>query len=200
MKQSFNRLCRVWHQLRTDPYLPPAMLGYSVLLLAFCITSDALWLGAAIAWVALIYLLTRTCPYGRPRWLARQLTPNFFSVRLLPGRWTIFQRRAVGGKGQPDCRQLLKELLADQRRLPDALALAPGRYKTTTHDTVLNRLRKMQNARITSEKPVYTSTMAAICSAMTGGRCKKCKKTCPFLTQREQARQFYEVKFEIISL
>lgn len=197
MSRSFNYIRRVWHGLFVDPFFWPAMLGYGVSVIIASATTNLLWLAIGVGWVAVILVLMHSCPRGRPHRLARLLTPHFYCVRFLSNRWTVFQRRATAKKEQPDCRLLLKDLVAEQIRLPDALL--PGRYVTITHDTVLHRLKKMQNARVLSEKPIYTSTMAAICSAMTGGRCKKCKNHCAFATQRKQARQFYKVEFEIIS-
>lgn len=194
MSQSFNRIRQVCWQIRILPFMFPLVL-YAASLVAFCMTFIGLWFGVALCWVAVILVLERTSPHGRPRWLARKLTPNFYSVRLLSSRWGIFQRCAVKKNEQTDCIQLLKELVADQVRLPNALP--PGRYKALTHDTVLRRLQRMSNARDIMAKPAYMANMAAICSAMTAKRCKTCKGNCPFLAQRETQRQFYYVTFEI---
>jgi len=179
------------------------VLGYVILLLAACAPASGLWAGIALVlvdlafmWVLLMAILFMTSRHGHPRYLTRILTPNFYSVRLLPGRWTIYQRRVAKQKELPDCKTLLKDLVAEQNRLP--AALEPGRYKTLTHDTVLHRLRRMQNARDIVVKPAYMSDMKSICAAMTGKRCKKCKEPCPFLAQRETPRQFYLVTFEIV--
>lgn len=122
------------------------------------------------------------------------ITPNFFSVRLLSGRWGIYQRRRKH-RGALDCRQLLKELVADQVKLP--AALEPGRYRAVTHDTVLRRLRRMENARNLVVTPVYMADMKRIHAAMVGKRCKKCRERCPFPAQ-DTPRQFYDIRFEII--
>jgi hypothetical protein len=149
---------------------------------------------AALVWALIVAILSKTCPNGHPRWLAKVLTPNFFSVRLLSGRWGIYQRRRKH-RGALDCRQLLKELVVDHVKLP--AALEPGRYKAVTHDTVLRRLRRMENARNLVVTPVYMADMKRIHAAMVGKRCKKCRERCPFPAQ-DTPRQFYDIRFEII--
>jgi hypothetical protein len=172
------------------------LLGYAVLLLAACASARLLWLGAAAAWAFTTALLSAACRLGYPRCLSRQLTPNFYAVRFLSARWTVFQRRPAKQNLLPDCRALLKELIAEQTRLP--AALAPGKYRTLTHDTVLRRLRQLQNAQDISAKPAYTAGMNSIRCAMTANRCKKCKEPCPFPPQGMTPRQFYLVTFEIV--
>lgn len=203
MNRSFNTLRRIWCQLLVDPFLLLLVLGYVILLLAACASSNGLLVGIAtllvdiaFMWVLLMAVLYMTSQHGHPRYLTRILTPYFYSVKLLPGRWTIYQRRVAKQKELPDCKTLLKDLVAEQTKLP--AALEPGKYKTLTHDTVLNRLRRMRNARDIVAKPAYIADMKSICSAMTGKRCKKCKEPCPFFAQRETPRQFYLVTFEIV--
>lgn len=204
MNQSFSSVRRFWCQLLVDPFLLPLVLGYAILLLTACAPVSGLWASIAqvlvdltLGWVILVAILSMASRQGYPRCFSRILTPNFYSIRLLSGRWTIYQRRAAKQKDLPDCKTLLKDLVAEQTKLP--AALEPGRYKTLTHDTVLNRLRRMQNARDIVAKPAYMANMKSICAAMTGKRCKNCKEPCPFLAQREKLRQFYLVTFKIIS-
>lgn len=188
MKQS-SKLRRLWCRLKMDPFFGPAMAG-----VAFLVVLEP-WIGvtpccvAMMSWTAFWAVLEHVALKGRPRFWTRNLTPNFFAVRVA-GYWRIFQRPAA----RIDCKSVLRELLADQRRLPDALE--PGLYRTLTHDTILNRLRRMDNVEILSCRPVYVATLEDTIAGATKGRCSKCSGPCPF-PGRKQLRQFYDVRFEI---
>lgn len=143
---------------------------------------------SVLLWATLWAIWEGLMAKGWPRRWNRSLTPNFIAVRDLAGCWRIFQRPAPAGS----CKEILKELLADQRRLPEALE--PGMYRTLTHDTILNRLRQMDNVEILSCKPAYVATLEATLSGAVRGRCSHCSGRCPFLGRR-QLRQFYDVCF-----
>lgn len=194
MKQSFNLLRKYLYQLPVTPFLWSTILGFTVYLVAQYGFASRMWTCIALVWLLMILGLSKTSQHGYPRFLSRVLTSNFASIRLASGRWGIYQRR-IKHHGPLDCTMLVRELVNDQVNLP--AALTPGKYRAITHDTILRRLKRMKNARSIVAKPVYLSNMKSIYAAMTGKRCKKCKEPCPFLAQREQSRQFYDVKFEI---
>lgn len=195
MSQSSSRPARsVVYQIAMDPYIVPMAMGYSIfLVLGLYICRFGLIL--SIVWVLGIGILSRTCPAGQPHWMATVLTPNFYSVQLWSGRRGIYQRCAVRRKRPPDCRALLLGVLQDQVRLP--AALTSGRYQAITHETILRRLHRMPNTRVTKAKPIYTADLKTICASMAGGFCKHCKERCPFLAVKNVRKQFYYVQFEI---
>lgn len=186
MRQSF-RLRRSWWRLKLDPFVGPSLAGVAVLAVL------EPWMGltpcsvAVLLWAAFWAILEHVALKGRLQRWSRSLTPNFFAVRVA-GCWRIFQRPAPSGS----CKEILKELLADQRRLQEALV--PGTYRTLTHDTILSRLRRMDNVAILSCKPAYVATLEDTISGATKGRCAKCSGPCPF-PGRRQLRQFYDVRF-----
>jgi len=154
------------------------------------------WVGSTVGyasvllWAALWAIWEGLIARGRPRGWVQGLTPNFIAVRDLAGCWRIFQRPAPPGS----CKEILRELLADQRRLPEALV--PGMYRTLTHDTILSRLQQMGNVEILACKPAYVATLEATLSGAVRDRCSRCSNRCPF-PGRRQLRQFYDVRFEV---
>lgn len=184
MSQSFNSLRRAWCKFCADPFLPPLLVGYGLLMTMAFIASSTALAGCAAAWTILIAILFNACPRGCPPGLARVLTPNFFAVRLWSGRWGIYQKRPTG---HTDCRELLKSLLEDRHRLP--AALTPGRYFTITHETVLKRLRQLPNAKDITVRPAYTAALASPCI--------RCGTKCSFALKKSNKRAFYVVTFAI---
>lgn len=189
MSQSFRRF---FVQFRLDPFLPLMLAGFiPAFLLAFLMLEE-LWLAVSLVWVLLCDLLSKAAARWKLPGISQPLTPDFYAVRAWNGTWSIFQRRPPGGR-EMDCRALLEGLVREQHILPTALP--PGRYQTVTHDTVLRRLKAMPDAVIQEVMPVYTATLEHICRHMTGGRCRRCKKACPFLAFRKGTRPFYYVRF-----
>jgi len=133
---------------------------------------------------------------GLPRSRAKSLTINFFAIKDLSGTWRIFQRAPALGTGTAVCRQVLREILTDRVRLPDALMANPGRYRTLTHDTFLERIKQIPGAEILTCRPAYVATLEDTISKATHGHCAKCAVRCPFVG-RSQLRQFYDVTFRI---
>lgn len=194
MSQNFNGARAFLWGLRVNPLLPPLLGGYALLAAIALCTGGAAWLFFSLLWVLTFAALDWLAAHGRPRWLALGLTPHFYAVRAPAGWYGIFQRRPDGGRST-DCKALLRSLAEQQRRLP--AALPPGRYRALTHETVLRRLRAMENASIITATPAYTADLARIRSRMTGGRCKHCKQKCPFPQDTSVKRQFYFVTFQV---
>lgn len=177
MSQGFKKF--LW-QLRIEPISQLMLMGYAIFLVLTVLTLNEIYLILCLSWVLLFTILGRTANNGHPAWLATVLTPNFYAVRSLNGRWSIFQRRR--GKGGPaDRRAALKELVAEQTLLP--AALKPGWYQAITHDTVLRRLKAMPNASEVEVTPAYRAVLKT--SRGKGGTGSKIK------------RRFYLVRFTI---
>lgn len=189
MKQSSD-LRRLWCRLKLDPNIGPMAASAAVLAALTPWVGSTVGYASVLLWAALWAIWEGLMAKGWPRCWNRSLTPNFMAVRDLAGCWRIFQRPAPPGS----CKEILKELLADQRRLPEALE--PGMYRTLTHDTILNRLRQVDNVEILVCKPAYVATLEATLSGAVRGRCSRCSNRCPF-PGRRQLRQFYDVRFLI---
>ena len=178
MSQGFKKF--LW-QLRVEPISQLMLMGYTVFLLLMVLTLNGVYLILALSWIILFTILGRTANNGHPAWLATILTPNFYAVRALNGRRSIFQRRH--GKGGPaDRRAALKELVAEQTLLP--AALKPGRYQAITHDTVLRRLKALPNVSEVTVVPAYRAVLKTPMGK--GGNGSKIK------------RHFYLVRFTIL--
>ncbi|MEG2455767.1 MAG: hypothetical protein RSC08_05890, partial [Oscillospiraceae bacterium] len=124
MKPSFNALRRCYFRTITSPCTLWALGGCVPALALYLRTTCLLWSLAALAWCLLWLILERTLPRGHPRRFVRELTPNFYAVRILAGRWVVLQRGSPQ-RHTEDCKSLRRSLLADQQRLP--AALPPGR-------------------------------------------------------------------------
>ncbi|MCI2107053.1 MAG: hypothetical protein LKK00_10145, partial [Intestinimonas sp.] len=140
------------------------------------------WLFLALLWVAFCWALGRAANEGRPARLAAVLTPNFYAVRCLNGRWSIFQRRPKRDWYE-DRTAYLKALVAEKRLLP--AALKPGRYQAVTHGMVLRRLMAMKNAADLQVTPAYRAALQA-----QRGRGYRAGR-------KGEKRQFYLVRFTI---
>ena len=187
-----SKLRRVWYQLKQSPFLAPEMVGCVVLTAFLPWVGIPVWYGFLLLWAALWAGLEQMVKEGWPRSRVRFLTPNFYAVKDLTGVWRIFQRPAERGK---ICSQIVKGLLKDQQRLPDALP--PGRYYALTHETILLRLQAMCNVKIISCREAYVATMEETVLRIVRGHCRHCgEERCPFLG-RSKRRTFYEVQFEI---
>lgn len=187
-----SKLRRVWYQVRQNPFLAPEMAGCAVLTAFLPWVDISVWYALLLLWTALWAALEHVSKKGWPRSRVRLLTPNFYAVKDLTGVWRIFQRPAERWKS---CSQIVKGLLKDQQRLPEALL--PGRYYALTHETILLRLQAMCNVKITSCQEAYVATMEETVLRIMRGRCRHCcKKHCTFLG-RSRSRTFYEVRFEI---
>ncbi|MEA4934338.1 MAG: hypothetical protein VB071_12290 [Lawsonibacter sp.] len=185
MSQGFKQF--LW-QLRIEPISQLMLMGYAIFLVLMVLTLDGVYLMLALFWVLLLTILGRTANNGHPAWLATVLTPNFYAVRALNGRWSIFQRRR--GKGGPaDRRAALKELVAEQTLLP--AALKPGRYQAITHDTVLRRLKALPNVSEVVVTPAYRAALKA-----TWG--KGLRGSRRFASRKR--KQFYLVRFQVIPI
>lgn len=155
MRQGFRKLL---FQIRL--HLPSQIMlgGYLIFVVLALITLEQRWLFLALLWVVFCWALGRAANEGRPAGLSAVLTPNFYAVRCLNGRWSIFQRRRRKQR-HGDRRAYLKELVAEQRLLP--AALKPGRYQALTHGTVLRRLKAMKNAVDIQVTPAYRAALQA---------------------------------------
>lgn len=190
MKPS-SKLRRYWCQLKMDPTIGPVVTGWAVFALIMPLIGAGWFYDAALLfWVVLWAVLERMAPKGYPRSRARLLTPYFYTVKDLSGYWRVFQRRRE--ESQESCQLLLKDLLEDQYRLP--AALEPGLYRTLTHDTILGRLKRMDNVAILSSSPAYVATLEETINQVMGKRCRRCTQRCPF-PGRQKLRQFYDVCF-----
>lgn len=187
MKQD-SKLRLYWSQLKLSPFVGPMLTGWAVLALLLPPIGADLYT-AVLLWTAAWAVLEHIAPKGHPGKWVRLLTPNFYAVRSLDGCWRIFQRRP---ERKGDCRQLLKDLLEDQRRLPEALT--PGLYRTLTHETILARLKGMDNVAVLSSSPAYVATLEDTINQAVGRHCRLCKERCPF-PGRQTLRQFYDVRF-----
>lgn len=187
-----SKLRRVWYQVKQSPFLAPEAAGCAVLTAFLPWVGISTWYGLLLLWAALWAVLEQTVKKGWPRSSVRFLTPNFYAVKDLAGVWRIFQRSAERWRS---CSQIVKGLLKDQKRLPDALP--PGRYYALTHETILLRLQAMCNVKIISCREAYVATMEETVFRIVRGRCRHCiKEHCPFLG-RSKSRMFYEIRFEI---
>lgn len=191
MKPSSNWR-RFWLQAKVNPFIGPLLTGWAVLTLTAPLIGVGWLYAALLLWGALWAILEHVAPKGHPKLWVRLLTPNFFAVLDFTGCWRIFQRRP---EQRQDCRQLLKDLLEDQRRLPGALM--PGIYCTLTHETILARLKGMDNVAILSSSPAYVATLEDTITRATGRKCGSCSQRCPF-PGRQRPRQFYDVRFLIL--
>ncbi len=187
MKPS-SKLRRLWCRIKLDPYIGPMAASAAILVALMPWMGNQVGSVSVLLWGVLWAVWEGLMTIGRPRSWNRSLTPNFIAVRDFAGCWRISQRPAPPG----NCKEILRELLADQRRLPEALE--PGKYRTLTHDTILNRLRQMDNVEILACKPAYVATLEATLSGAVQGRCSHCSNRCPF-PGRHQLRQFYDVRF-----
>lgn len=190
MKPS-SKLCRYWHQVRINPFIGPLLAGWAVFALTMPLIGAGWFYAALLLWGALWASLEHVAPRGWPHGWVRLLTPNFWAVRDFSGCWRIFQRRPERVR---DCRLLLKDLLEEQYRLP--AALEPGLYRALTHDTILTRLKRMDNVAILSSFPAYVATLEETVNQAMGKRCRHCAERCPF-PGRQTPRQFYDVRFLI---
>lgn len=94
MSRSFNALRRTLYGLRLDPFvffLFPCCIFLGLTL----ITMNFGWLFASLLCAVLWSFLQWTATHGRPRILARALTPNFYAVRGLNGRWTSYSAGCI---------------------------------------------------------------------------------------------------------
>lgn len=184
-----SRLRQYWWQLKLSPFVGPMLTGWAVLALQLpFIGVDRLYM-VILLWTVMWALLEHVAPKGHPKRRVHMLTPNFYAVRDFSNCWRIFQRRP---ERKENCRQLLKDLLMEQRRLPEALE--PGLYRALTHDTILTRLKEMDNVAILSSSPAYVATLEGTINQATGRKCKRCSDRCPF-PGRRTPRQFYDVRF-----
>ena len=188
MKPS-SKLCCLWWQLKMNPFVSATLAGWLLFAPLYFFLGESIFLAILVLWGMQWAVLEHVAPNWRPCHLSRLLTPNFFAVRDLTGGWRIFQR-SPGETG--DCQVLLKGLLKDQIRLPEALL--PGRYRALTHETILGRLRRLPHVEIQSCRRAYVATMEATVSRAVKGRCRHCTDGCPFLG-RSHPRQFYDVRF-----
>lgn len=189
MKPS-SKLRWYWCQLRINPFIGPMVTGLAVFALTMPLIGEGWFYAALLLWGALWAALEHVAPKGYPPRRVRLLTPNFYAVQDLTGCWRIFQRRpATAPEG---CQDLLKDLLEEQHRLP--AALTPGLYRTLTHDTILGRLKRMDNVAILSSSPAYVATLEETINQVMGKRCRRCTQRCPF-PGRQKLRQFYDVCF-----
>lgn len=168
MKPSSD-LRRLWYRIKLDPYIGPMVASAAILMALTPWVGSMVGYAAVLLWAALWAVWEVLMAKGRLRNWSRRLTPNFVAVRDLAGCWRISQRPAPPGT----CKEILRELLADQRRLPEALE--PGMYRTLTHDTILHRLRQMDNVEILACKPAYVATLEATLSGAVRGRCSYCR-------------------------
>ncbi len=190
MSRNFNRLRRFWFLLRADPAQQALWSGYLLLL---CLTPfSPLFLLPALLWAALWLLLCRSAPRGRPRWLSRPLTPNFYALRSPFGWMGVFQRPA----GPLPCRDLILGLCKEQIALP--AALPPGLYRAVTHETVLHRLERMERAHILRKEFAYSAPLSAIYHTMTGGACRRCQNPCRLYSAAGNPRPFFFVVFQVL--
>lgn len=194
MKPSFNALRRCYFRTVTSPCTLWTLGGCMPALALYLHTACPFWYIAALTWCLLWLILERSVPHGHPRLFVRELTPNFYALRIFAARWVVLQRGSPQRRTE-DCKSLRRSLLADQQRLP--AALPPGQYRAITHDGILRRLQMMENASDIAVSPAYTASMAAITRCITAGRCKKCKNPCRFYSLGNQPHQFYDVKFTI---
>lgn len=180
MSQSFRKL---FYQIRIYPIFQLMLAGYLLFIILAYVLPSGLCFLFALVWVILFSRLDRAANGGRPACLATALTPNFYAVRCLGGRWSIFQRRRKK-RLYGNRRTYLKELAAEQRLLP--AALKPGQYQTLTHDTVLRRLMAMENAADIQVTPAYRAALQAPWGRgfSAGGQ--------------ENKRQFYLVRFTLV--
>lgn len=189
MKPS-SKLRWYWCQLRINPFIGPMVTGLAVFALTMPLIGEGWFYAALLLWGALWAALEHVAPKGYPPRRVRLLTPIFYAVQDLTGCWRIFQRRpATAPEG---CQDLLKDLLEEQHRLP--AALTPGLYRTLTHDTILGRLKRMDNVAILSSSPAYVATLEETINQVMGKRCRRCTQRCPF-PGRQKLRQFYDVCF-----
>lgn len=188
MKQD-SKLRQYWSQLKLSPFVSPMLIGWAVLALLLPPIGADLYT-AVLLWTAAWAVLEHIAPKGHPRGWVRILTPNFYAVRGLDGCWRIFQRRPESKR--EGCRQLLKDLLRDQCRLPEALE--PGLYRALTHETILARLKGMGNVAVLSSSPAYVATLEDTINQAMGRKCGRCSDRCPF-PGRQTLRQFYDVRF-----
>lgn len=187
-----SKLRRVWYQVKQSPFLIPEAAGCTVLTAFLPWAGISTWYSLVLFWAVLWAVLEQIVKKGWPRSRVRFLTPNFYAVKDLAGVWRIFQRPA---ERWSSCSQIVKGLLKDQQRLPDALP--PGRYYALTHETILLRLQAMCNVKIIFCRGAYVATMEETVLRIVRGRCQYCcKEHCPFLG-RFRSRTFYEVRFEI---
>lgn len=189
MKPS-SKMRQCWCQFKINPFVSPLLAGWAVFSLVVP-QLGAGWFSILLLWGALWAVLEHVAPKGHPKHRVHLLTPNFYAVQDFSGCWRIFQRRP---EHTGDCQDLLKELLEDQRRLP--AALKPGLYRTLTHDTILTRLKRMDNVAIRSSSPAYVTTLEETITRAVGHHCRLCTEHCPFYG-RQKPRQFYDVRFLI---
>lgn len=187
MKPS-SKLRRLWCRLKLDPYIGPMVASATILVALTPWVGPTVEYVSVLLWAVLWAIWEGLMAKGRPRNWNRSLTPNFIAVRDLAGCWRISQRPAPPG----NCKEILRGLLADQRRLPEALE--PGVYRTLTHDTILHRLRQMGNVEILACRPAYVATLGDTLCGAVRGRCSHCSSRCPF-PGRHLLRQFYDVRF-----
>lgn len=187
MKRGFKRF--LWG-FRLDPFILPMVLGIALIPTLFpLIGADGCYL-ALLLWGLLVATAEHITYKGVPVPWAKRLTPNFLAVRDMFGCWRIFQIAVP----ITDCKAYLRELLEDQRRLPQALTA--GTYRTLTHDTILNRLHKMDRVELLSVTPAYSSPLSVTIHAATKRRCAHCSEPCPF-RGLDKPRQFYDVRFQV---
>lgn len=185
-----SKLRKIWWQFKMDPFVAPLLIGWGIVFMMSPVAPPSRILYLTVFWglfcATLEYLTFRGyTPSERP------LTPNFHAIRDWEGYWRIFQRKP--SQTTTDCRSLLKKLLEDQQRLPEALT--PGFYRTITHSTILNRLKAMEHITILSVRPAYIAPLDDTISHVTGHRCRRCSVTsCPF-PKRHMPRQFFDVRF-----
>lgn len=172
-----------------NPFVSATLAGWLLFAPLYFFLGEIIFLAILVLWGMLWAVLEHVAPKGYPRRSTRLLTPNFFAVRDFTGGWRIFQR-SPGEIG--DCQVLLKGLLKDQIRLPEALL--PGRYRALTHETILGRLRRLPHVEIQSCRRAYVATMEVTVSRAAKGRCRRCTDGCPFLG-RSHPHQFYDVRF-----
>ena len=99
MSQSSNPLRRALYGLWLDPFFL-WFLPYDIFLALTLATLSITWLLAALGCVFARWLLQAAAARGSPRFWVRSLTPNFYAVRCLSGRWSI----SVSGAKQPHSR------------------------------------------------------------------------------------------------
>lgn len=124
---------------------------------------------------------------------------TYFAVYQLPcSQYEIIAQYANKTTRQRSCSETLRALVQEQYELPEKIP--QGQYKVITHETVLRRLKQLQNVAIISCVPIGMDTLEHTIKHMHCGiRCNRCmqNKNCRFGRMICAPRQFYYVTFHL---
>lgn len=183
-----------WYSLKVDPLLVPWLVGYCTLILLSLLCPSRSSVFLVILWLLIFGILEYLATHGLCIPPMERLTPNFYVIHGL--RYNgIFQCQATRKHSPMTCLAVLRVLLKEQDALP--AALATGRYRAVTHETILRRLETMSSVKDVIIIDIGQKSLEKIVDRMLGGRCRSCTRPCPIEQARKRKRPFYYVEFTI---